>query len=186
MIYQFMQLSLLSFLYRLQRKIHEILQNAFIKSKLSKDSSMPILKGSIHWNAIDVKIGKNVVFYPGVYLSGRNIEIGDNVKIGYGTIIFSKNGVKIGNNSIIAAQCYIIDSNHGIAANSLIMEQDLETSSNGIVIGDDVWIASQCSIIKGAIIQDHAVIGANSLVNKIIPENAIAFGTPAKVSSYRM
>lgn len=58
-------------------------------------------------------------------------------------------------------------------------------AENGIYIGEDVWISSQCQIIKGALIHDHAVIGANSLVNKEIPENAIAFGTPTKVMSYR-
>lgn len=96
-----------------------------------------------------------------------------------------KKSVKIGSNTAIAGHCYIIDSNHGIEANRLIREQDLVVAENGIVIGEDVWIASQCSIIKGARIHDHAIIGANSLVNKEIPENAIAFGTPAKVASFR-
>ena len=43
--------------------------------------------GKVYINAKNVKIGKNVTFYPGVYLWGNNIEIGDNVDIGIGTII---------------------------------------------------------------------------------------------------
>lgn len=53
-----------------------------------------------------------MTIYPGVYIWGNNIEIGDNVNIGVGTIIFSKKHVYIGNDTIIAGQCYIIDSNH--------------------------------------------------------------------------
>ena len=55
----------------------------------------------------------------------------------------------------------------------------------GISIGNDVWIAAQCTVLKGARINDHAVIGAQSLVNSEIPEDAICFGTPAMVKKYR-
>ena len=37
------------------------------------------------------------------------------------------------------------------------------------------------TITKGVKIGNHCVIGANSFVNKDIPDNCIAFGTPAKV-----
>ena len=54
-----------------------------------------------------------------------------------------------------------------------------------IVIGNDVWIAAQCMILKGAKINDGAVIGAQTLVNCEIPKNAIVVGTPAKIIGYR-
>ena len=102
-----------------------------------------------------------------------------------GTIIYSKNGIKIGDNTIIAGQCYIIDSNHGMKADQLIRQQEDCAAEGGIVIGSDVWIAAQCSILKGTRIHDHAVIGAQSLVNSEIPANAIAVGTPARIIKYR-
>ncbi len=180
-----MMTKFLSFLFLVLQKFYNVLLSNFIKTRLPKGSSLPIIKGKVYWNATNVKIGKNVTLYPGVYLWGNNIEIGDNVSIGYGTIIYSKKRVYIGSNTFIAGHCYIIDSNHGISAGQLIKEQDLQSSENGIVIGEDVWIASQCSVIKGARINNHVVIGANSLVNKEIPENAIAYGTPAKIAGYR-
>ncbi len=148
-------------------------------------SEVPLVLGRIYINATNVRVGKNVTFYPGVYLWGRDIEIGDNVDIGIGTIIYSRNGVRIGNNTSIAGQCYIIDSNHGTAKGQLIQNQPMNTAEHGIDIGSDVWIAAQCMILKGAKIADHAVIGAQSLVNSDIPENAIAFGTPATVAKFR-
>lgn len=80
----------LSYIYIAKRKIGRSLQSCFIKTRLHKGSEMPIIKGNIYWNATNVMVGKNVILYPGVYLSGSNIEIGDNVQIGYGTVIFSK------------------------------------------------------------------------------------------------
>ena len=62
----------------------------------------------------------------------------------------------------------------------VIQKQSLKTAVEGIFIGKDV-----CSILKGAKINNGAVIGAQSLVNKEIPSYAVAFGTPAEVKSYR-
>lgn len=135
----------------------------------------------------NVKCGKNVSFYPDVMLFGDGlIEIGDNVDIGNGTIIYASKkggGVKIGSNSMIAAQCYIIDMDHGIHGGELIRNQANTVSP--VIIGEDCWIAAGCKILKGSIIHDGAIIGAASLVKDEIPKNAIAFGCPAKVKKYR-
>ena len=120
-----------------------------------------------------------------MYLWGNDIEIGDNVEIGIGTIIYAKKKVKIGSNSSIAGQCYIIDTNHGTKAGTLFRNQPDVTASNGIIIGEDVWIGAQCSILKGSKINDGVIIGAQSLVNSEIPNNAIIVGCPAKVIKYR-
>jgi len=141
--------------------------------------------GKVYINSNKIRIGNNVTLYPGVFLWGNDIEIGDNVDIGIGTIIFSMNGVKIGSDTLISGQCYIIDSNHNVKKDELIRCQSLDSSNDGIFIGEDVWIGTHSTILKGAKINSHAVIGANSLVNKEIPSNAIAFGTPAIVKLFR-
>ena len=173
-----------SWIYRICRYIHLRLQKAFIRNHIMCVTPPHIL-GKIYLNAKNVKVGKNVTFYSGVYLWGNDIEIGDNVDIGVGTIIYSNKGVKIGKNTIIAGQCYIIDSNHAFKKGEVIQLQPMDVAEDGIIIGEDVWIAAQCSILKGARIHNHAVIGAQSLVNSEIPENAIAVGTPAKIIKYR-
>lgn len=114
------------------------------------------------------------------------IEIGDNVDLGNGTVIYaSKNGggVKIGDNTMIAAQSYIIDTDHGIRAGELMRKQANTVSS--VSIGEDVWIAAGCKILKGSQIGNGAIIGASSVVKGTIPECAIAVGIPAKVIKYR-
>ena len=176
---------ILRLVHRVLHRIYISMQQADIKCNKNLHGGKIRVLGKVYINATNVKFGKNVTLYPGCYFWGRNIEIGDNVDIGIGTIIYSRNGVKIGSNTSIAAQCYIIDSNHGMARDTLIREQPMDTAENGIEIGEDVWIAAQCMILKGAKINDHAVIGAQSLVNSEIPEYAIAVGTPARVKSYR-
>lgn len=111
--------------------------------------------------------------------------IGDNVDIGNGTVIYASKsgGVTIGNNTNIAAQCYIIDMDHGIKEGELICNQ--ENTVEEVTIGSDCWIAAGCKVSKGSHIKDGTVIGALSLVKGEIPENAIAFGIPAKVKKYR-
>lgn len=177
--------ALLLFNRVLEKLIRTYRKRTFLLKIGSKEKSTNVL-GVVHVNATNVKIGKNVTIYPNVYFWGDGlIEIGDNVDLGIGTIIFSKKSVKIGDNSSIAAQCYIIDSNHGIAKDILINKQALDVAEEGIYIGKDVWIAAGCKIVKGAKINDGAVIGALSLVNSEISDNGVAVGVPAKIKKYR-
>ena len=138
----------------------------------------------------NVTIGDRVFFYDGVIIWGKGkIIIENNVRIGFNTIIFSHDGssIRIGENTAIAANSYIIDTNH--TTNQLDLTLDNPVGADDeyapIVIGKNVWIAAHCVISKGVKIGDGAVVGANSFVNKDIPENAIVAGSPAKVIKYR-
>lgn len=135
----------------------------------------------------NIRIGKNVTFYPNVMLWGDGpILIGDNVDIGANSVLYafaSGGGITIGDSTLIAANCYITDSNHGTCADMLIQKQPMEAVP--VTIGSDVWIGAGCQILKGAEIGAGAVIGAGSIVTKDIPENAVAFGVRAEVHSFR-
>ena len=52
-------------------------------------------------------------------------------------------------------------------------------------IGSNVWIAAKASIVKGVTIGDNAIIGANAVVCRDVPANAIAVGVPARVVRMR-
>ena len=159
----------------------------FLSNIKSTDKSVTILGTVSVKRGKNIKIGKNVTIYPGVSFSGMGeIIIGNNVQIGEGTLIYSHNKVQIGNNVAIAGQCYIIDCNHGTGKGELIQNQPLEFDEDGLIIGSDVWIAAGSKIVKGAKINDGAVIGAMSMVNSEIEENGIAVGIPAKVKKSRI
>ena len=58
-------------------------------------------------------------------------------------------------------------------------------SKGPIRIGDHVWIGTSAIILDGITVGKGAVIGAGSLVNKDVPENAIVAGAPARVIRMR-
>lgn len=63
---------------------------------------------------------------------------------------------------------------------------DLETGrrinpSRPIHVGHRVWLGRNVSVFKGAHIGDGAIIGAQSIVTGVIPGNALAYGSPARV-----
>ena len=134
----------------------------------------------------NIKLGQNVIIYPDVMFFGDGqIEIGDNVAIGNGTIIYAskEGGVSIGNDTMIAAQCYIIDTDHGIKKNTLIRKQSNVVSS--IKIGEDVWIAAGVKILRGSSLGDGCVIGAQSVVKGNFLPNSVSVGVPAKTIRFR-
>jgi serine O-acetyltransferase len=53
------------------------------------------------------------------------------------------------------------------------------------VIGDKVYIGAGAKIFGKIQVGDNAAIGANSVVPKSIPDNAVACGVPAKVINFK-
>jgi virginiamycin A acetyltransferase len=133
---------------------------------------------------------------------GVNIAANSLVKIGrYSSIngpateIFSSiNTIEIGSFCSIARQVSIQEYNHRY--NSLssyhifknIFNEDVSKdidSKGAIVIGNDVWIGSSASILSGVKIGHGAIIAANSVVTKDVPDYAIVGGAPASVIKMR-
>ena len=50
-----------------------------------------------------------------------------------------------------------------------------------VKINDNVWIGGGVIILPGVEIGENSIIGAGSVVNKSIPENSLAIGSPCKV-----
>lgn len=128
-----------------------------------------------------VKIGKNSVIGQNVRLDALDgdIVLGNKVIINSNTIITSWSGVIIGNDTGVASFCHITDRNHGLRKDLLHTSQ--KGTTKPIFIGSDVWIASSCIILQGVKIDNGAVIGANSLVNKNVAAYDIAAGSPVRI-----
>ncbi|MBI2844751.1 MAG: acyltransferase [Armatimonadetes bacterium] len=111
---------------------------------------------------------------------GNRVNVLGAIKLGGS----GKYSVTIGDDTWIAPNVYICPSTHKCRERSrTIRQQGLQ--GGDIRIGSDCWIGVNVVISPGITIGDGAVIGANSVVTKDIPEYAIAVGAPARVIGYR-
>lgn len=159
----------------------------FLYVKMSGGSikSIPRIGKNVQWKYPPhrgIIIGKNLDLGNNSFIEapvGSILKIGDNVKFTYSVVISALNKVEIGSNSLIAEFCSIRDSTHQTVKGQVIKEQ--KGLYGKIVIGEDVWIGRNSSIFMDVIINDGAIIGANTLCSKDkYEENCIYIGTPAK------
>ena len=141
-----------------------------------------------------ISIGNNVHISSGVILTAWDsynnekyipeIDIGDNVSIGYDCHITAINKIRIGNNCLLGRLITITDNSHGDNSKVCLalppIKRPLHTKGH-VVIGDNVWIGDKVTILPGVTIGDNVVIGANSVVSRSIPSNSVAVGVPAVV-----
>ena len=124
----------------------------------------------------DCTIQENVFFL--LTMPKPKLEIGNNVSIGRSTMIAIKDHLIIGNDTEISPFVFICDQSHGIEPGKLITNQKSQIEK--VIIGNDVWIGTGAVVLKGVRIGNGSVVGANSVVNKDIPENEIWAGNPVK------
>lgn len=109
-----------------------------------------------------------------------HIEIQDGVSIEQNIHLTCANKVIIGANTAIAANVTITDIDHPYTDIHVPVEKQN-------IIVKDVSIGEDCKIYNGAVILQnvhigkHCVIGANSVVNKDIPDYCVVVGAPARI-----
>lgn len=149
---------------------------------LSLPNGIPYIDGHLSF-----VVGDNVTIYRTTFGSTRVydnpvLEVGNNVIIGYGTVISVGKKVTIGDYTMIAPNCFIADNNgHPINPDKRLQRLPVDKKEiEEIVIGENVWIATNVIIKKGVNIGKNSIIGANSVVSRDIPDNCIAMGIPAR------
>jgi len=108
------------------------------------------------------------------------LTIGDGSVIGHFNHIFATGEITIGKKVLTADKVYISDNQHQYDnIEKAILDQPIKQFPP-ISIGDGTWIGENVCVM-GASIGKNCIIGANSVVNKSIPDYCIAVGAPAKV-----
>jgi acetyltransferase-like isoleucine patch superfamily enzyme len=131
------------------------------------------------------EIGKNVIFYPGVWIVPPNkLKIGNDVDLAKDVMITCNGGVEINDRVLIGYGTKILSSNHNIPEKKGRIFGAGHTHSK-IIIENDVWIGCNCVILPGVRIGEGAVVAAGSVVTKNVPPFSIVAGVPAKVIKER-
>jgi acetyltransferase-like isoleucine patch superfamily enzyme len=113
-----------------------------------------------------------------------SISIGAKSVLGQECTISSYQHVAIGRECIIADRVMLIDFDHGM------VEVERPIRNQGIYmrdvnVGHNAWIGYGACILRGVTVGDNCVIGANSVVTKDVPDNAVVGGVPAKLIRMR-
>jgi len=114
--------------------------------------------------------------------AGR-IQIGEDTRLNRGCTLTSYAQIRIDDFTIIGEFVSIRDANHGLKRGEPMRYQP--HTCEPILVGRDVWIGRGSCILPGVTIGEGAVIGANSVVTRDVPDFAIAAGVPAKVIKMR-
>jgi glycogen(starch) synthase len=130
---------------------------------------------------VAVDLGARVDIVPGAYLAATDgtIRIGDDTRIGPGTVLYGNGRLTIGRGVTIGARVGISTVNHRSDRIDVpIREQGLECRP--ITIGDGATIGDGSVIVSGVTIGAGAVVAPGSVVSRDVAPNTCVAGVPAR------
>jgi acetyltransferase-like isoleucine patch superfamily enzyme len=107
------------------------------------------------------------------------ISIGESSIVGFWATIDGRLGVTIGANVNLSSEVALWTLEHDPN------DSGFATKGGPIVIEDYAWISFRATVLPGVRIGRGAVVAANAVVTKDVPEYAIVAGVPARVVGER-
>lgn len=104
-------------------------------------------------------------------------EISEFTEIGKGFHIAHSGGLVIHVDSVLGQN---VSVSHCVTVGQTVKDGKSSTP----VIGNHVYIAPGAKVIGGIKIGSNVAVGANAVVTKDVPDNAVVAGVPAKILSY--
>lgn len=128
------------------------------------------------WNNARVEI---IDYWEGKQFNPKLI-IGNHVNIGQDLHLTVAERVEIEDNVVCTARVTITDIKHVTKdINTRVLKQPILTQP--VHICEGAFIGVNSTVLPGVTIGKHAVIGANSVVTRDVPDYATVVGTPARV-----
>jgi len=124
-----------------------------------------------------VGFGAGASVYDSCLILG-DVTVGEGTWIGPFTVLDGSGGLTIGNTCSISAgvQIYTHDS-----VKWALSGGRAEYEHAAVEIGDCTYIGPMTIVTKGVRIGNHCVVGANSIVDKDLPDNSIAYGSTCRI-----
>lgn len=124
----------------------------------------------------------HIPFFPDVIkfwqLKRFSCELSPYATIGEGLLIQHSAGIVVGHEVVMGHSCELFQ-NVTIGSN-----RKLNNGRYMPILGNHVTVYAGAVVVGGIQIGNHVTIGANSFVNKDIPDYAIVVGNPARIVSY--
>lgn len=146
---------------------------------------MPLIMGPVK-----ITMGSDVRLSGHTTITGKptanpapQLEIGNNVGIGWQTTIAVGSRVILSDNVRIAGRAFLAGyPGHPLdAAARAAGLPCTEDQTGDIILGKDVWLATGVSVMAGVTIGEGTIVAAGSVVTEDLPPGVIAGGMPARV-----
>lgn len=131
---------------------------------------------------IQLKSDVTIRPYVQIWSEGGTVRISEGSEIGERCRISIENSLEIGKKVLFSPNVYITDCDHEYRdINIPVIDQGINQKNQKVFIGDSSYIGINSVIVGNVKIGKHCVIGANSVVNKDIPDYSVAVGSPVKI-----
>jgi acetyltransferase-like isoleucine patch superfamily enzyme len=144
------------------------------------DRSLPFNEAVFdRWErARQLGFGEGSSIYDNSYVFGKP-RVGAHTWIGPFTIIDGSGGLVIGDHCTIAVGVHIYTHDN---VGQTLTGGKMPIQREPVAIGNCTYIGPNTIITKGCTIGAHCIIGANSFVNRSIPDYSVAIGAPARIT----
>jgi acetyltransferase-like isoleucine patch superfamily enzyme len=112
------------------------------------------------------------------------VRIGAKTVLGQECTISAYQHVSIGRECVIADRVMLIDFDHGVVE----VERPIRLQGiykRDVNVGNNNWIGYGACFLRGVTVGDNCVVGANTVVTKDVPSNAVVAGAPARLLRMR-
>lgn len=140
------------------------------------------------YNPKVIAIGSGTVIREHAWLNGGRaqgdavaLKIGDGCYIGRFAHINAAAGVTIGDKVLIADRVYISDIDHEYRKPGLPVIGQGVCTKGPVVLKTGCWLGAGAVILSGVTVGRNAVVAANAVVTKDVPDFTVVGGVPAKV-----
>ncbi len=136
------------------------------------------------WVGDKCRIKKGVEIYADPWGEDKDritLKIGNEVSINSGTFINAHNYVEIGDGTIMGKNVLIADTKHNFSDPTKTVKDNPVTLEDPVIIGKGCGIAFNSFIFPGVKIGKHAIVSANSVVTKDVPDYGVVGGNPARL-----
>lgn len=152
-------------------------QSQQIIAKLNTGFHSPEAVKQIFSELTGVTVDPSFWLMPPFYTDfGRNIRVGKGVFINHCCEFMDRGGITLEDGVLIGPKVNLITISHPLEPS-----RRRGTYCQPITIKANAWLGVGVSVMPGVTIGQNAIIGANAVVTKDVPDNAVMGGIPAKL-----